>query len=167
MIPASAQHPLDGKVTGDIPPDGEVYGFELFDQVLVGTEIPVNGPGNGLRDHLPCTRKSLESWQVFDPLTSDCVPEKLKAIRNIKKRFGNTVLIEAAAAPYSCVGLTCGLTEAMMLAMIDRELLNDMCEFFIEQQYVFIKGQLEAGAHATPLPAAPTQPPWNQIPYQS
>ncbi|HDY65923.1 MAG TPA: hypothetical protein ENH84_06810 [Phycisphaerae bacterium] len=109
------------------------------------------GEGNILRatkEHLPCTRQSLNSWPRFDPLTAGRIPEKLKAIRKIKERFGDTVLIEgSAAAPYSCVGLTCGLTEAMMLSITDHALLNDMCEFFVEQQYRFIKAQVEAGAH--------------------
>lgn len=109
------------------------------------------GEGNILRatkDHIACTREGLDTWPRFDPLTAGRIPEKLKAIRKIKERFGDTVLIEgSAAAPYSCVGLACGLTEAMMLSVTDRPLLNDMCEFFVEQQYSFIKAQIEAGAH--------------------
>ena len=116
--------------------------------------LGVGCPGEGdilraTKDHLECSRESLESWQIFDPLTAGRVPEKLKAIRKIRERFADTVLVEgAAAAPYSCVGLTCGLTEAMMLAMTDRKLLDDMCAFFVEQQFRFIKAQVEAGAHA-------------------
>ena len=116
--------------------------------------LGVGCPGEGdilraTKDHLDCTRESLESWLTFDPLTAGRVPEKLKTIRKIKERFGDTVLIQgAAAAPYSCVGLTCGLTETMLLAMTDRRLLDDMCAFFVEQQYRFIKAQIEAGAHA-------------------
>ncbi|MCK5803370.1 MAG: hypothetical protein KAI66_11080 [Lentisphaeria bacterium] len=101
------------------------------------------------RDHLPCTRESLESWPIFDPLTAGRIPEKLKAIRKIREHFGETVLVQgSAAAPYSCVGLTCGLSETMIVGITDRALLDDMCAFFIEQQYRFIKAQVEAGAHA-------------------
>jgi len=32
--------------------------------------------------------------------------------------------------------------------MTDRKLLDDMCAFFVEQQFRFIKAQVEAGAHA-------------------
>ena len=116
--------------------------------------LGVGCPGEGdilraTKDHLECTRESLGSWRVFDPLTAGRVPEKLKAIRKIRARFGDTVLVEgSAAAPYSCVGLACGLTETMMLAMTDRALLDDMCEFFVEQQCRYIKAQVEAGAHA-------------------
>ena len=31
LTPASAQQPLDGKLTVQIPDGGEVYGFELFE----------------------------------------------------------------------------------------------------------------------------------------
>ena len=116
--------------------------------------LGVGCPGEGdilraTKDHLACTREGLESWVHFDPLTAGRVPEKLKAIRKIRDRFGDTVLVQgAAAAPYSCVGLTCGLSETMMLAMTDRGLLDDMCAFFVEQQYRFIKAQVDAGAHA-------------------
>ncbi|MEN8256028.1 MAG: uroporphyrinogen decarboxylase family protein [Verrucomicrobiota bacterium] len=100
------------------------------------------------RDHIPCTRETFVSWPKFDPATAGRIPEKLKAIRKIKERFGDTVLIEGSAAgPYSCVGLACGMTETMMLAMDDRALLNEMCDFFVEQQYQYIKVQVEAGAH--------------------
>jgi len=116
--------------------------------------LGVGCPGEGdilraTKDHLPCTRESLDSWPRFDPLTAGRIPEKLEAIRKIKERFGDTVLIEgSAAAPYSCVGLTCGLSETMMLSITDRELLEDMCAFFVEQQYQYIRAQVEAGAHA-------------------
>ena len=116
--------------------------------------LGVGCPGEGdilraTRDHLECSRESLDSWRLFDPLTAGRVPEKLKAIRRIREHFGDTVLVQgAAAAPYSCVGLTCGLAETMMLAMTEPGLLEEMCAFFVEQQYRFIKAQVEAGAHA-------------------
>ena len=123
---------------------------DCFEFEPLGVGCP--GEGDILRattEHLECSREGLESWPMFDPQTAGRVPEKLKAIRAIRERFGDTVLIEgAAAAPYSCVGLTCGLTEAMILAMTDRGLLDDMCSFFVEQQYRFIKAQIDAGAHA-------------------
>ena len=109
------------------------------------------GEGNILRatkEHLGCTRESLNNWPTIDPLKDGRIPEKLKAIRKIKERFGDTVLIEgSAAAPYTCVGLACGISETMILSMSDPNLLRDMCEFFVEQQYRFIKAQMEAGAH--------------------
>ena len=116
--------------------------------------LGVGCPGEGnilraTRDHIPCTREGLDAWPRFDPLTAGRIPEKLKAIRKIRKHFGDTVLVEgSAAAPYSCVGLACGLTEAMMLSITDRPLLDEMCEFFVAQQYAFIKAQVAAGAHA-------------------
>lgn len=100
------------------------------------------------KDYLPATRESLASWPRFDPLAAGRIPEKLKAIRKIKERFGDTILIEgSAAAPYSCVGLACGMTETMMMGLDDPELMADMCDFFVEQQYKYIKAQVEAGAN--------------------
>ena len=44
VSPASAQHPLDGKLTVPISVSGEVYRFDLFDQVAPGTQIPDGAP---------------------------------------------------------------------------------------------------------------------------
>lgn len=116
--------------------------------------LGVGWPGRGdilraTKEHLPCTRESLEVWSKFDPRTSGRIPEKLKALRRIKDHFDDAVLLEgAAAAPYSSVRLTGGLREAMILAVTDRPLLDDRCAFFVEQPFRFIEAQVEAGAHA-------------------
>ena len=115
--------------------------------------LGVDCPGEGdilraTKGHLPCTRESLAQWPMVDPETDGRIPEKLKAIRKVRERFGDTVFIEgSAAAPYSCVGLTCGLSETMVLAVTDRALLDEMCEFFVDHQFRFIAAQVAAGAH--------------------
>ncbi len=116
--------------------------------------LGVGCPGEGdilraTRDHLSCTRESLASWPKYDPRTAGRIPEKLKAIRKIREHFDDTVLVQGSvAAPYSCVGLACGLSEAMITGVTDRALLDDMCEFFVEQQFRFVQAQVAAGAHA-------------------
>jgi len=122
---------------------------DCFEFEPLGVDCP--GEGNILRatkGHLPATRETLEKLPRVDPLRDGRMPEKLKAIRNIRERFGEDVfVIGACGAPYSSVGLACGLDEAMMLSVTDRALLDDFCEFFVEHQYRFIKAQVEAGAH--------------------
>ncbi len=121
--------------------------FEL-EPLGVGT----HGEGNILRattDYLPATRETLHSLRVPNPQTDGRMPEKLTAIRLIKERFGDTVLIEGScAAPYSAVGLLFGMEPTMMLLMTDPDLLHEACEFFVEVQSRYIAAQIEAGAHA-------------------
>jgi uroporphyrinogen decarboxylase len=119
-----------------------------FEPLGVGTY----GEGNILRatkDHLPATHETLDRLRIPDPRSDGRMPEKLKALRLIREHFGDTVLVEGScAAPYSSVGLLFGLQEAMLHAVTDPDLLTRACDFFVELQSVYIKAQIEAGAHA-------------------
>ncbi len=119
-----------------------------FEPLGVGTL----GEGNILRatkDYLPATQETLDDLRIPDPLVDGRMPEKLKALRLIRKHFGDTVLVQGScAAPYSSVGLLFGLEAAMLLAATDPALLARACDFFVELQSVHIKAQVEAGAHA-------------------
>ena len=119
-----------------------------FEPLGVGT----HGEGNILRatrDYLPATRETLDGLRIPDPSTDGRMPEKLKAIRLLRERFGDTVLVEGSCAgPYSSVALLFGLQETMILVLTDPELLQQACEFFIELQSVYMKAQVDAGAHA-------------------
>ena len=119
-----------------------------FEPLGVGTQ----GSGNILRAtraYLPATRETLRNLRMPNPATDGRMPEKLKAIRLVRARFGDTVLVTGGcAAPYSSVGLLFGLQETMLLALTDPDLLADACEFFVELQSRYIKAQIDAGAHA-------------------
>lgn len=119
-----------------------------FEPLGVGT----HGEGNILRatrDYLPAIRETLRSLRLPDPKSDGRMPEKLEAIRRVREHFGDTVLVEGScAAPFSSVGLLFGLQETMMLVATDPELLQEACEFFVELQSVYVKAQIEAGAHA-------------------
>ena len=114
---------------------------DCFEFEPLGIDCP--GEGDILRatvTHLPATRETLKSLPVIDPRRDGRIPEKLKALSRLRDEFGDTVLVEGAvAAPYSCVGLSCGISEAMMLAVEDPGLLADFCSFFTEQQYNFAR----------------------------
>jgi len=100
-------------------------------------------------DYLPATRETLESLPMPDPSADGRMPEKLKAIRLLKERYGDSVLIEGAvAAPYSSTGLLLGLEATMMMAVSDPQLLADFNAFFVDMQTRYGRAQLEAGAHA-------------------
>ena len=119
-----------------------------FEPLGVGT----HGEGNILRatkDYLPATRDTLDGLSVPNPKTDGRMPEKLKAIRLIKERFGDSLLIEGSCAgPFSSVGLLFGLQETMILTATDTGLLQQACEYFVELQAGYVKAQIEAGADA-------------------
>lgn len=110
------------------------------------------GEGNILRatkDQLPANRETLNNLSIPDPRKDGRMPEKLKAIRLMRERFGDTVLVAGScAAPYSSVGLLFGIEETMILGMTDPGLLAGACDFFVELQVRYIKAQYDAGAHA-------------------
>ena len=119
-----------------------------FEPLGVGT----HGEGNILRatkDYLPATRETLDRLRIPDPHTDGRMPAKLEAIRRVRDRFGDTVLVVGSCAgPYSSAALLFGLQENMVLAMTEPDLLERTCDFFVELQSRWIKAQIEAGAHA-------------------
>ena len=119
-----------------------------FEPLGVGT----HGEGDILRatrDYLPATRETLDRLRIPDPCTDGRMPAKLEAIRRVRERFGDTVLVVGSCAgPYSSAALLFGLQEAMLLALTDWDLLERTCEFFIELQSRWIRAQVDAGAHA-------------------
>ena len=114
--------------------------------------IGCHGEGNILRatrDYLPATQDTLKSLKMPDPDKDGRMPMKLKAIRKIRKHFGERVCLCASnAAPFSSVALLYGLTETMMLIYTDPKLLRDTCDFFVELQKMWGTAQIKAGAHA-------------------
>jgi uroporphyrinogen decarboxylase len=101
------------------------------------------------KDYLPATRETLKSLPVVDPKRDGRMPEKLKALSLLRKKFGDSVMVVGGlAAPYTAVGLLWGLQETMIAALTAPDLLAEACDFFLEQQYSYIKAQYEAGAHA-------------------
>lgn len=119
-----------------------------FEPLGVGTQ----GEGDILRatrDYLPANRETLAAVKIPNPETDGRMPEKLKAIRLLKERFGQSVLIEGScAAPYSAVGLLFGLQDTMIMSVTEPEVLADACELMLAVQTAFVKSQIEAGADA-------------------
>lgn len=119
-----------------------------FEPLGVGT----HGEGNILRatrDYLPAARATLDGLRVPDPGRDGRMPEKLEAIRLIRRHFGDSVLVEGScAAPFSSVGLLFGLEATMLLLATGSDLLAAACDFFVELQSRHIEAQLEAGADA-------------------
>lgn len=119
-----------------------------FEPLGVGT----HGRDNILRatrGYLPATRETLQGLRIPDPRTDGRMPQKLKALRLVRERFGDRVLVEGScAAPFSSVGLLFGLEETMMLGLADPGLLAEACDFFVELQGRYVAAQVEAGAHA-------------------
>ncbi len=114
--------------------------------------VGTRGQGDILRatvKYLPATEDSLNSLEVPEPETDGRMPEKLKALRLIRRHFGDSVLVTGScAAPYSCTALILGLEETMMLGLTEPKLLADFCQFAVELEYEYIKAQHRAGAHA-------------------
>ncbi len=119
-----------------------------FEPLGVGTR----GEGDILRAtcrYLPATEATLRRLRIPDPRCDGRMPEKLKALRLLRETLGDRVLIEGScAAPYSAVGLLFGIEETAVLALTQPELLAAACRFFVESQAVYIRAQVESGAHA-------------------
>ena len=114
--------------------------------------IECKGQGNILRatrGYLPATIETINNLPIIDPQKDGRMPEKLKAIKRIREHFGDSVVVMGSlAAPYSSVGLIWGMEETMIKGMTEPELLQEACDFFVEQQYRYAKAQYDAGAHA-------------------
>ncbi len=101
------------------------------------------------KDYLPPSRDTLKGLKVPDPLKDGRMPEKLKALKLVRRRFGDTVCVCGAnAAPFSSACLLFGLTEALMMIHTDPDLLTAACDFFVDVQVEWGLAQLDAGAHA-------------------
>ncbi|OGD21194.1 MAG: hypothetical protein A2W03_10490 [Candidatus Aminicenantes bacterium RBG_16_63_16] len=101
------------------------------------------------RGYLPPSRETLKGLKVPNPLKDGRMPEKLKAIKLVRRRFGDRACVCGAnAAPFSSACLLFGLTEALMMIHTDPELLQAACDFFVDVQVAWGLAQLDAGAHA-------------------
>lgn len=119
-----------------------------FEPVGVG----VKGEGNILRatvGYLPVGRESLRKLPDLDPERDGRMPEKLKAIRLLRARFGDRVLVTGScAAPFSAVGLMWSIEESMVLLMTDPGLLREAMDYWLAFYKRYIRAQHAAGAHA-------------------
>lgn len=114
--------------------------------------VRVKGEGNILRatvGYLPAEPASLKTLPDMDPERDGRMPEKLKAIRKLRARFGEKVLIVGScAAPFSAVGLMWSIEESMVLMMTDPKLLREAMEYWLAFYKRYIRAQQKAGAHA-------------------
>ncbi len=114
--------------------------------------VKVKGQENILRatyGYLPVGMDTVKNLPVMDPWKDGRMPEKLKAIRKLKDYFKDTVLITGSCAgPFSAVGLTFSLEEAMMQMLIDPDFLYAAMNYWKEFYMRYIKAQQEAGADA-------------------
>lgn len=114
--------------------------------------VKVRGEGNILRatcGYLPEGRATLEALPRMNPLKDGRMPEKLKAIRQLRKHFGETALIVGScAAPFSAVGLMWGIENSMLLMGDDPKLLRDAMDYWDAFYRRYIEAQRDAGAHA-------------------
>lgn len=93
--------------------------------------------------------EGLDLLKKLDPFTAGRMPEKLKAIRQLREKFGDTVLITGScAAPFSAIGLMWGIQESMMMIYDNPELLRESMLAWKDFYMRYLKAQKEAGAHA-------------------
>lgn len=119
-----------------------------FEPIGVG----VKGEGNILRatcQYLPPERETLAALRKLDPRKDGRMPEKLKAIGKLRKRYQDNVLVVGScAAPFSAVGLMWSIEESMVLMHTDPALLYDAMQHWKEFYMRYMAAQCEAGAHA-------------------
>jgi uroporphyrinogen decarboxylase len=110
------------------------------------------GQGNILRatkDYLPPAQGTLNGLKVPNPLKDGRMPEKLKALKLVRRHFGDRACVcGSTAGPFSSACLLFGLTEALMMIHTDPGLLEAACEFFVDVQIEWGLAQFDAGAHA-------------------
>lgn len=119
-----------------------------FEPIGVG----VTGQDNILRathGSLPVGADTLAKLPVMDPRRDGRMPAKLDALRQLRQRFGETVLIcGSCAAPFSAVGLMWGIENSMLLMLDDPALLRAAMDYWLQFYKRFIEAQRDAGAHA-------------------
>jgi uroporphyrinogen decarboxylase len=99
--------------------------------------------------HVPATREALRALQLPDPTRDGRMPIHLEALSGIKSAFGDSLCVAGrVAAPFSSVGLLCGVQESLFLLRDDPDLFRDMMEFCGELTMVWAVAQIEAGADA-------------------
>ena len=123
---------------------------DCFEFEPIGVDCP--GEGNILRathGTLPVNRETLQELPSMDPRKDGRMPEKLKAIRLLREKYGESLIIcGSCAAPFSAVGLMWGIEESMMMMLDDKQLLYDAMDYWLEFYKRYIKAQKDAGAHA-------------------
>jgi MtaA/CmuA family methyltransferase len=98
---------------------------------------------------LPATLESLRRLKLPDPCNDGRMPILLEAIRRVRQRFGDSVLIcGRCPAPFSAATLLFGVQAVMMLMYDDPGLLRDMMRFLTDAAEVYARAQIQAGAHA-------------------
>jgi len=119
-----------------------------FEPIGVG----VTGAGNILRathQYLPVGADTLAQLPVLDPRRDGRMPAKLTAIRQLRQRFGETVLITGSCgAPFSAVGLTWGIENLLLIMLDDPPLLRAAMDYWLRFYKRYIEAQRDAGAHA-------------------
>ena len=122
---------------------------DCFEFEPLGIDCP--GQGDILRathNTLP-EGEGLDLLKKLDPVTAGRMPEKLKAIRKLREKFGDTVLITGScAAPFSAIGLMWGIQESMMMIYDNPQLLHESMLVWKDFYMRYLKAQKEAGAHA-------------------
>ena len=118
-----------------------------FEPLGVGT----HGEGDILRatrHYLPATAETLKNLRIPNPTADGRMPQKLEAIRTVRRHFGDSAFVMGSCAgPFSAVGLLFGLQDTMLLTATDPDLLAAACDFFVEAQTRYIEAQVEAGVH--------------------
>lgn len=114
--------------------------------------VKVKGEGNILRatyGYLSTDWDTLKNMPLLDPLKDGRMPQKLKAIRELKEYFRDTVIIVGScAAPFSAVGLTFSIQESMMLMYTDPKFLSAAMDYWAAFYKRYIRAQQQAGADA-------------------
>jgi MtaA/CmuA family methyltransferase len=114
--------------------------------------VGVKGKGNILPatcDYLPVSRETLGGLHLPDPATDGRMPVLLKAIHQLKERFGDSICVcGRTAAPFSSATLFYGMTQTFMALRDDAQLIQETLDFFVELQSMWGQAQIEAGADA-------------------
>ena len=119
-----------------------------FEPLGVETICFNNVPASASR-FLPAVQESISRLDIPDPMTAGRMPVQLGAIRRIRQRFGDSVLVcGRTPAPFSAVTLLYGIEQTMMLIYDEPKLLHDTMKFLLDVETSYAKAQIAAGVHA-------------------
>jgi uroporphyrinogen-III decarboxylase len=114
--------------------------------------VAVKGEGNLLRatyGYLPVDSSTISNLPAMDPWKDGRMPEKLKAISQLREHYKNDLLIcGSCAAPFSAVGLMWSIQESMLLLLTNPDLLYEAMDYWFGFYKRYIKAQKDAGADA-------------------
>ncbi|MHC6179069.1 uroporphyrinogen decarboxylase family protein [Clostridium sp. JNZ X4-2] len=112
-----------------------------------------------IRNPIIKTHADADNLKVPDLRKNDLVQSILKAIRIIRKKVGNHIMIGSiSGGPFNTAGLLFGTESLMSNVKKDPELVDKVCKVVVDASIQYAELQVEAGADLIFMPDATSSP---------